>query len=89
MVWQLPEFPLQYLQIDALLKPLTPAVFAETSCERESGGATGSRDCIANPDARLLTGLSPLRQGAMALSWFWRDTVIRLSMGLMFPTSFV
>jgi len=73
VVWQLVEYPLQYLQIDALHKPVTPAVFAETSCERESGGAIGPRDCVANPDARFLTGLSSLRQGAMALSWIWRN----------------
>jgi hypothetical protein len=33
MVWQLLEFSLQYLQIGALHKPVTHAVFAETSYE--------------------------------------------------------
>jgi len=47
MVWQLLEFSLQYLQIDALHKSVTPAVSAETSCGRatdwQSGALTRAR----------------------------------------------
>ena len=42
MVWQLLEFSLQYLQIDALRKPVTPAVSAETSRGRATHWQSGA-----------------------------------------------
>jgi len=42
MVWQLPEFSLQYLQIDALHKPVTPAVSAETRRDRATDWRSGA-----------------------------------------------
>ena len=42
MVWQLLEFSLHYLQINALRKRLVSAILAETRCDREPEGESGA-----------------------------------------------